>query len=526
MNWVKLLRERRGYLFVSLLLSFLVLPLASQDTGAVDVNPELLQRGKTLFEQECSVCHGMEGKGDGTAAYLLFPKPRDFTTGVFKVRSTPSGEPPTDQDLFNTITTGLPGSAMSGFSSIQEQDRWALVHYLKKMANIEGEPERVIKVPAVSSAAPELVSQGKALYQKLKCWECHGKEGKGDGPSVSGLKDDWGYPAPPNNFTRGVYKGGGKDSDIYLRFTTGMDGTPMPSYEDSANEQERWALVRYVKSLAAQKVAQQPSTGKITAQKITGDIVSDPNSPVWETVAAGEIPLMLLWQRDEVIESAKIKAIHNEKEIAFLLEWEDVEPAGRFTRHQDFSDGAAIMFSLSPELPHFTMGTKGKPVNIWYWRMDRQLDLKKFQDMEDVYPQMAADDYLFASRWHPKKTESRRQFPMAPSPAHNRTYVTGWGAGNYASNPKKPSAIEDLNAEGFGTLTSQKVEGQNVDGQGIWANGFWKVVFKRSLKSNEPYDLNMNPGTKVPIAFAVWDGNKGDRDGQKAVTTWYELDWR
>lgn len=516
----------RSLLIGSLLLSFLLLPLTSQNHGAAEVNPALLQKGKTLFEQECSVCHGTEGKGDGKAAYLLFPQPRDFTKGVFKVRSTPTGEPPTDQDLFNTINKGLPGSAMPGFSSLQEDDRWALVQYVQKIAHIEGTPERVIKVTAAPTQTPELLSQGKALYQKLKCWECHGTEGKGDGPSAPELKDDSGYPAPPNNFTRGIYKGGGDESDIYLRFTTGMDGSPMPSYEDSANEQERWILVHYVKSLAGGKVAQQPGTGKITVKKITGEIGEDPNDKVWNDVAIEKIPLMLLWQVEKAIDSVKIKAVHNEKEIAFLLEWEDAEPAGRFTRHQDFSDAAAIMFSLSPQPPHFTMGSKNKPVNIWYWRMDRQQDLKKFQDLEDLYPQMVADDYLFASGWYPKKIEAPGTIPTVLSYVDNLTYVTGWGAGNYSSNPKKLTAIEDLNAEGFRTLTSQKVEDQNVAGQGIWTNGYWKVLFKRSLKSSGLYDIDLNPGSKIPVAFAVWDGNSGDRDGQKSVTTWYELDWR
>jgi hypothetical protein len=31
------------------------------------------------------------------------------------------------------------------------------------------------------------------------------------------------------------------------------------------------------------------------------------------------------------------------------------------------------------------------------------------------------------------------------------------------------------------------------------------------------------PGTTVPVAFAVWDGSAGDRDGKKSVTIWQHL---
>lgn len=483
------------------------------------------ERGKIVFEKECVVCHGESGKGNGTAAYLLYPKPRDFTLGSFKVRSTPSGEPPTDEDIFNTISVGMPGSAMPAFPAIPEEDRRALVQYLKVLAEIDYEPERIITVPAESPLTAETPLLGKELYDKLKCWECHGENGDGFGPSRATLKDDKGYPAPANDFTRGIYKGGGKNSDIYLRFTTGMDSSPMPSYEDSANEEERWALVQYVKSLAGPKAARQPGTGVLSAHEVKGNVTTDPNAAIWAQAEALEIPLMALWQKNNVLESVKVKAVHNGKEIALLLEWDDPEPAGRFTRHQDYSDGAAVMFPLVDEPPLFTMGAKDEPVNIWYWRMDRQLDLSKFQDMEDTYPGMVADDYQFASGYYPKDIEKPGHTPIASS-TQDPTFVTGWGAGNYASNPDKQSAVEDLYAEGFGTLTSQGAEGQNVQGQGLWMNGSWKVCFVRKLKSGGSADINLDRSKKVPIAFAVWDGNAADRDGQKAVTTWYELDWK
>ncbi|SVB61288.1 uncharacterized protein METZ01_LOCUS214142, partial [marine metagenome] len=64
--------------------------------------------GETLYNLYCASCHGVSGDGDGELAYLVYPKPRDFTTGKYKIKSTLPGNPPTNQDLFNTINKGMP----------------------------------------------------------------------------------------------------------------------------------------------------------------------------------------------------------------------------------------------------------------------------------------------------------------------------------------------------------------------------------------------------------------------------------
>jgi mono/diheme cytochrome c family protein len=461
--------------------------------------------------------------GDGEAAQFLFPKPRDFTWGVFKVRSTPSGEPPTDEDLLSTLTNGIPGSAMPSFLALPEGDRTALVRYVKQLAELTEEPFSVLRPSEPPFPTPELVAMGQEVFERAKCADCHGEEGRGDGPSAPTLEDDWGYPSFPNDFTRGIYKGGSTPSDIYLRFTTGMDGTPMPSFSASTTEEERWALAHYVKALAGRKVAVQPSTGEITATRISGEIPSDPQDFRWEATQAAAIPLMLLWQRDEVIGMVHVRAVHNGQEIAIRLEWEDSEVASNFIRSQDFVDGAAIQFSLSEEQPHFAMGEVGKPVNIWHWRIDRQMDVARFRDVESTYPLMVVDDYPFDTPRYREEIGGTGHIGITPASAQDSVYLTGWGVGNPASSPVRESAVDDLVAEGLGTLTPQAQEHQNVSGEGVWVSGFWKVVFHRTLGSNEGTDVRLEPGSEVPIAFAIWDGTYGDRDGQKAITTWYSL---
>ena len=79
--------------------------------------PELVEQGRSIYFRRCSFCHGLLGDGNGPAADYLDPRPRDFTLGTFKFRTTQSGELPTDEDLFRTVSRGLSGTGMQAFDS-------------------------------------------------------------------------------------------------------------------------------------------------------------------------------------------------------------------------------------------------------------------------------------------------------------------------------------------------------------------------------------------------------------------------
>ncbi len=214
----------------------------------------LLARGRAVFAQRCIGCHGAKGDGNGVAATFLSPRPRDFTLGEFKFRTTPSGSLPTDGDLFRTITRGVRWTPMPTWHEVPENDRLAVIQYLKSFSDRwrQEKPPAPVYVPDPPAPTPELLARGKELYEKdAKCWQCHGDGGKGDGPSADELKDDFGFPIRPTDFTRGQFKGGSHVRDIYRTMTTGLDGTPMPSFVDSMKADERWAISYYVLSFSA-----------------------------------------------------------------------------------------------------------------------------------------------------------------------------------------------------------------------------------------------------------------------------------
>ncbi|MBM3558036.1 MAG: cytochrome c, partial [Alphaproteobacteria bacterium] len=125
--------------FVALLLLASSAALANVATEPVKPTPvaAVPEQGQQLYRRHCEQCHGAEGKGDGPAADLVYPRPRDFTLALFKVRTTLSGQVPTDHDLFRVISEGMPGTSMPAWKKVlSETERWQLVHHVKTFDDI------------------------------------------------------------------------------------------------------------------------------------------------------------------------------------------------------------------------------------------------------------------------------------------------------------------------------------------------------------------------------------------------------
>lgn len=225
-----------------------------------------------------------------------------------------------------------------------------------------------------------------------------------------------------------------------------------------------------------------------------------------------------------------VQAVTNGKEIGIRLRWTDGTRNDKFIQSEQFKDAAAVEFPVKkpelPDKPHFAMGNAEQTVNIWHWKAEWQKDLSGMADMEDQYPDMAmgsAGYYMYEPAPRGVAIDKRTTFIDNGAGKDEGVYKTGAWAGNIFSDPtKRISPVEDLNAEGFGTLTTQAH--QDVKGSGNWSNSEWSVVFIRSISDSDPNDVQFDKmGDYVPVAFAVWDGSNGERDGLKSVTAWHYL---
>ncbi len=216
---------------------------------------QLIQMGREGFVNRCSGCHGLNADGQGTSAPMLQPKPRNLVSGSFKFRSTSSGVLPTIEDLIRTINQGVLGTAMPPFRELSEQEKLGLALYIRSLrpefketkneqtpVSLPLTPKEIFAKKATLIAAAK---KGRALFSPT-CSTCHGEEGRGDGPSASELTDSDNNPIRPANLRLPKIKGGKTARDVFRAITTGLDGTPMPAFENVFTESQRWDLVAYV----------------------------------------------------------------------------------------------------------------------------------------------------------------------------------------------------------------------------------------------------------------------------------------
>jgi len=223
--------------------------------------------GKAIYEQHCVECHGATGRGDGPSSFLLNPRPRDFTTAKYKIRSTETGTLPTDDDLIRTVRQGMYGTSMPGWQSLLSDTAVRdVVDYVKTFSpRFAAERPQPVLDPEVAAATAGVAANkgmsGGAVYETLQCGKCHGTDGRGTGAAATEFEDDWQQPMRAADLTEPwTFRGGALTSDIYLRFRTGMSGTPMPSFKDAATDAEMWNLATYVVSLGRKPVWEMSAT--------------------------------------------------------------------------------------------------------------------------------------------------------------------------------------------------------------------------------------------------------------------------
>lgn len=531
-----MIRRYKNTLFLTLLLVALasVLSVASAQKA-----PEASEEGKRVYEKSCAHCHGTEGRGDGSAAENLLPKPRDFTRGLYKIRSTEAGQLPTDQDLFDIITEGMPGSSMPGWEdALNANERWEVVAYIKTFHDgfKESTAPRQIDLAGKIAYSEQSVETGKALYTELGCVECHGNVGRGDGTSAPTLTDEWGFQTWPANLAQGWnFRGGSETEDIFKRFIGGLAGSPMPAFEGDS------FLHFGLTSEESKRLTELENKDEMTEAE-------DEESAAFYEKMDVAVDIALRITEGETLNAADRQTFDNAMKVVYEKSWhlanyvKSLSPEKRPA--SAIGDNALRAQYVNGELPALgdaaweTLTSSHFPLVGQVILEPRQfnptidsVNVKSFYNDNEVAFLFTWDDRTHTTALEDEETGKvledalAIQFPVkvpqgptAPKPyflwgGRLPVYLWHWKA-------SAPEQITELTAKGIDKAEVQAVQG-DIQAEGTYADGQYNLWVKRALRTDDKKDLQLEPGVFVPIAFSAWDGANDDRDAKRVISSWY-----
>jgi len=496
-------------------------PAFAEDLPADPIKTELLEEGKKVYFKRCVWCHGVEGGGDGPSHDRLFTKPRNFIQGTFKIRWTNSGELPRDEDLINTITHGLTGSAMPAWGDfLKKEEIEAVVQFVKSLVqdrDWSDEDETVEDVVTELGSNPwgaiapyyheipqEAIDEGKKVMLANKCFECHGGEGAGDGNPT--MKDDWGFPILAASWKecwnfRGARRNHYDPFNVARTVSTGLNGTPMPNFRDKISVEDRWKLAAFVNSLCPRKkidkLTNKPVPDFLIAAKYTeGEIVPKISDPMW--IAPDHAP--------KIIERSEEKADHPRKNYIAL--------AGQITIGERNFDP--------------------KSDNLWVsarWNKDQGLFYlveydNRFLSTDPEYPEAVAiqwpaklQDLFGAEKPYFIHGDSKKPVDLWKASLMPKDYKDT-NAPN-ANGYQMDVTVEELNGNGYQTLAAKESEPTVKVVDAIYHQGRVKVMFQRTLTTDGDMDVQIPSEEFIPVAFMQWAGWDKEKDEHMAISTWY-----
>ncbi len=516
-----------GIAGLALAASFFAAPGLNAQAPAA--NAQTQAPGGPLYQKLCSQCHGEKGDGLGVAAARLQPRPRDFTAGKYKIRHTPSGSLPTDDDLRYVIREGMPYTSMPPWKHLSDAEIDTLVAAVKSFSPDFANPERSpkpITIPKAPSYSVESAKKGKEVYAKIGCAACHGESGRGDGNSAPLLKDDWGHPIRAADLTkRWTYRGGATREDVYRTFTTGLNGTPMPAFAESLTDQERWQLVDYIFSLDPRDAPGYSELLQVrwTAEEIDLEGGPEKSKALFDNAPAAYFPVV-----GQVTEPGRafhpaangvtVQAIYNAREIAFKVTWHDMKA--------DVTGKNAPDLIVPPEeeqaeiaAPAAAAADESDP-----WGGEETTEAPAEAALEgDVWGEEGADAGATATTPGDEFSDAfALQLPVQLSGGNRKPYFLFGDAQNPVDIWFVDLATKIARryaGAGSGSLTG--VEGEDVTAVANYDQGVWTVTLKRSLRGSG--SVTFAPGQYVPVAFSLWDGFNRERGSKRGLTQWMYL---
>jgi len=497
-----------------LLVSLYAVPAGLVRAAAPDVGTDAQREsGKKLYLKNCSQCHGDKGDGEGYAAVHLRPRPRNFTTGKFKIRTTPNGALPTHQDLINVIRRGMPYTSMPAWPNFSDQEVSDIAYFLTTFSAEFTNPENVptpVSLPGGSKATKDSVESGKKLYEETGCGKCHGTLGRGDGASAPTLKDDWGNQIRPADLSQPwTFRGGPTREDIFRTMSTGLNGTPMPSFGDALKPEQRWAITDFIESLSGG--ASGPGySNLVIAKHVTTPIDLAKGAENFASAKAVRFPIIgQIMQPGRSFHppatSVTVQAIYDAESIALLVRWHDM------SAQKTGNNGPSLAVPPEEEEEPAPTPAEGGAAGGAAGFGDQEVAAPKAgQDVFAEEPSAPASEFSDAVAI---------QVPsQVPTPPRKPYFIFGDAENSVDLWFYDLAQANPVQFTGKGSASITPASTTNVTGVANYDQGEWSVIFKRPLHPEG--GAAFTPGEFMPIAFSVWDGFSRERGNRRGLSLW------
>ena len=326
--------------------------------------------------------------------------------------------------------------------------------------------------------------------------------------------DDLGQPIRAANLAQSwTFRGGSSREDIFRTMSTGLNGTPMPSFADSLTPEQRWAITDFIVSLSG---SNGPGyTNLVVAKHVLDPIDLAKGAASFESAPVARFPII-----GQIMEpgrafhppatSVTVQAIYDAESIALLVRWHDMsaEKTGK----------------NGPSLPVPPEEEESAPASVAARRPERTPSA-----MQEVAPaqQTAADPFAEAAA------------PAAAPPSEFSDAVSIQIPSQVPTGARKPYFIfgdaqnsvdlwffdlarpDPLQFTGRGSADIAPNDTGDVTGVASYDQGEWSVIFKRPLRASS--GAPFTPGEFLPIAFSVWDGFSRERGNRRGLTAWYSI---
>jgi mono/diheme cytochrome c family protein len=511
-----------------------MLSVSTATTSAQDVGTEAQRAsGKALYSKYCSQCHGEKGDGEGYATPHLYPRPRNFTSGKFKVRTTPNGALPAHQDLVNIIRRGMPYTSMPAWPNLSDSQVTDLAYYITTFAPQFASKENVpkpIELPSAPRSSDETIAQGKKLYEDTGCVRCHGTLGRGDGQSAPTLKDDFEHPIRAADLAQPwTFRGGSTREDIFRTMSTGFNGTPMPSFSDSLTPEQRWAITDFIISLSGRGPGEGAGyTNLVRARHVTSPIDLTKGAANFASAPVARFPIV-----GQIMEpgrafhpsatSVMVQAIYDADSIAVLVRWHDMsaqksgknEPSLPVPIEEEEESAAPAAATSDNPFGDQTVaapaaGEAAKPAGGAAGGQAQPADPFAEAPAEAAGAASEFSDAVMV------------QIPSQPQTGARKPYFI-FGDAEYPADLWffDLAGSEPLRFTGKGSASIAANDLAGLTGVATYDQGEWSVIFKRPLKVESA--ATFPTGEFIPIAFSVWDGFARERGNKRGITLWYSL---